>query len=137
MTVLLMCLLEVSMIYRRLDVNGDYVFGRGKHDYVSGVEAVAQAIKTRLLLLYQEWWEDKEDGLPLFERILGASGNTNNIKAVDYIFKERIQNTTGVLSLLGYDSYYDNNNRKYIFIASVETLYGELVISNTELEETA
>ena len=54
------------MIYRMLDADGDYVFGRSKHAYLEGVEAVAQAIKTRLLLLYAEWWEDREDGLPLF-----------------------------------------------------------------------
>ncbi len=39
------------MIYRRIDANGDYTFGQGKFNFVSGTEAVAQAIKTNLLLL--------------------------------------------------------------------------------------
>lgn len=118
------------MIYRMLDQDGDYVFGRGKRAYLEGAEAVAQAIKTRLLLLYSEWWEDREDGLPLWEKILASPGSPSNLQAVDFIFKERISGTTGVLSLLGYDSDFDRETRKYTFKAAVETLYGTLVISN-------
>ncbi len=118
------------MIYRMLDSDGDYVFGRGKHAYLEGIDAVAQAIKTRLLLLYAEWWEDREDGLPLWEQILAAPGSQDSINAVDLIFKERIEGTTGVLSLLGYESDFDRDNRKYTFKAAVETMYGDLIISN-------
>ncbi len=117
------------MIYRQLDDNGDYIFGRGKQAYLSGVEACAQAIKTRLLLLYAEWWEDLEDGLPLFEQILASPGSDRNIQAVDLIFKDRIVNTTGVQSLASYESNYEN--RQYKFTCVVETQYGELVVSNT------
>lgn len=118
------------MIYRMLDSDGDYVFGRGKHAYLEGIDAVAQAIKTRLLLLYAEWWEDREDGLPLWEQILAAPGSPDSLAAVDLIFKERIEGTTGVLSLLGYESDFDRDNRKYTFKAAVETMYGDLIISN-------
>ena len=118
------------MIYRMLDENGDYVFGRSKHAYLEGVEAVAQAIKTRLRLLYAEWWEDREDGLQLFEKILSSSGSPSNVQAVDFLFKERISGTKGVLSILGYDSNFNDDTRKYTFRAVVETLYGSLIISN-------
>lgn len=120
------------MIYRMLDQDGDYVFGRGKHAYLEGAEAVAQAIKTRLLLLYAEWWEDRQDGLPLWEKILTTSGGKNSLQAVDYLFKDRISNTTGVLALLGYESDFNDKSRRYTFKAAVETLYGTLVISNME-----
>ena len=120
------------MIYRQLDDNGDYIFGHGKHAYLEGVDAVAQAIKTRLLLLYHEWWEDLEDGLPLWEKIMASSVQPSNIKAVDFIFRERIQGTTGVLSILGYESSFEN--RHYTFRCAVETLYGSLVISNIRNE---
>ena len=49
---------------------------------------------------------------------------------MDLIFKERIEGTTGVLSLLGYESDFDRDNRKYTFKAAVETMYGDLIISN-------
>jgi hypothetical protein len=123
------------MIYRMLDSDGDYVFGRGKHAYLEGIEAVAQAIKTRLLLLYSEWWEDREDGLPLWEQILSAPASEDSLTAVDLLFKERIENTTGVLSLLGYESSFDRERRKYTFTAAVETMYGELIVSNTGVSE--
>ena len=63
------------MQVRRLDDNWDFCFGRGSQNYISGIEAVGQAIKQRLLLLYAEWWEDLKDGLPLWEQILGTSGS--------------------------------------------------------------
>lgn len=121
------------MIYRQLDENWDYIFGHGKHAYLKDVDAVAQAIKSRLLLLYSEWWEDREDGLPLWERILGTSGRPDNIQAVDFVFKDRIQNTEGVLTILAYESSFQN--RHYEFRAAVETLYGTLIVSNKPTEE--
>lgn len=118
------------MKYRRLDENWDYVFGHGKTDYLTGREAVGQAVKSRLLLLYGEWWEDLEDGLPLFERILASSGSDANKKAVDIIFARRIGDTTGVLNASWYDSSFDRNKRAYSFSCRVDTVYGELYVSN-------
>lgn len=116
------------MIYRQLDENWDYVFGKGVHAYLSGVEAVAQAIRSRLLLFYGEWWEALKDGLPLWERILGTSGHPDNLAAVDYLFKERISGTEGVISIIAYESSYEN--RFYKFRAAVETRFGTLIITN-------
>lgn len=118
------------MKYRRLDENWDYVFGHGKNDYLEGREAVGQAVKSRLLLLYGEWWEDLEDGLPLFERILASSGSDANKRAVDIIFARRIGDTTGVLNVSWYDSTFDRNKRAYSFSCRVDTVYGELYVSN-------
>lgn len=120
------------MRYRQLDANGDYMFGYGKQAYLEGAAAVAQAIKTRLLLLYAEWWEDREDGLPLWERILGTGGSADNLQAVDYIIKDRIQKTNGVLSVSAFSSEFDHEKRKYGFRAAVETLYGSLIVSSLE-----
>ena len=75
------------MLHRRLDEDWDYVFGHGKADYLTGREAVGQAVKTRLLLLYGEWWEDLQDGLPLFEKILASPGSEQNLQAVDVILR--------------------------------------------------
>ena len=45
------------MKYRKLTSTGDYSFGNNMNDFVEGSEAIAQAIKTRVLLFYREWWE--------------------------------------------------------------------------------
>lgn len=117
---------------RRLDENWDYVFGHGVNDYLTGAEAVAQAIKSRLLLLYREWWEDREDGLPLFEKILASSGREENITAVDIILKDRIANTKDVLAVLSFSSDFNRDSRVYQFSANVDTVYGTLYITNKE-----
>ena len=60
------------MKYRKLDNNGDYSFGSGFSDFVYDKNAIAQAIKTKILLFYGEWWEQIDDGIPMFQSILGA-----------------------------------------------------------------
>lgn len=121
------------MRYRQLDSNWDYIFGKGTHAYLEGSDAVAQAIKSRLQLLYREWWEDREDGLPLWEKILGTSVHPQNLAAVDSIYVERILGTEGVVSIMDYESSFEN--RQYTFKAAVVTLYGLLIVTGGEDEE--
>lgn len=120
------------MLHRRLDEDWDYVFGHNKNDYLSGRAAVGQAIKTRLLLLFGEWWEDQQDGLPLFEKILASSGSDRNLQAVDIIIRQRIEDTTDVLGVVQYDSQYDRDKRAYSFSCTVDTVYGRLYVSNVK-----
>ena len=120
----------MSMKYRRLDAKGDYTFGSGTKNYLTDLEAVAQAIKTRLFLLFSEWWEDREDGLPLFEEILGTSGASDNLEAVDIIVSERIANTKDVVSIVEFSSSF--KERKYYYECKVDTVYGMLYITNKE-----
>lgn len=115
------------MKYRILDVNGDYSFGKGQQNITYGTFAVAQAIKTRLLLLKGEWWENKEEGLPLFQDILSTSGGVNNLAIVDNLIKERIIKTKDVIGIKDFQSNFDN--RIYSFSCKVDTKYGETNLS--------
>lgn len=110
------------MIYRRLDNNGDYSFGRGKQDFIAASDAVAQAIKTRLLLLTAEWWEDQSDGTPLFQSILGAYGTEDSLDSVDLIIQERILGTDNVAEITEYTSNYEN--RVFSVSCTVNTIFG-------------
>jgi hypothetical protein len=118
----------MSMIYRRLDSSGDYTFGQSKQNFLNDINAVAQAILTRLRLLKGEWWEDTEDGLPLFQQILGARGT--NKKVVDSLIRLRILDTIGVTGIETYDSTFDGETRAYTFTAVVNTKYGSTTITN-------
>lgn len=120
------------MKVRRLDADWDFCFGRGAQNYITGVDAVAQAVKQRLLLLYAEWWEDLEDGLPLWEQILGTSGSEENRQAVDIIIRDRISGTEGVQSVVEFESTYER--RHYKFTATIETIYGSMEISSEEVQ---
>jgi hypothetical protein len=117
------------MRYRILDQNGDYSFGRGQQNLTYGVYAVTQAIKTKLKLLKGEWWESLEDGLPLFQNILGQPGTKENLNIVDSLIKEQIISTQDVISIEEFSSEY--NARKYSYIATVNTKYGAISVSNS------
>lgn len=119
------------MRYRMLDINDDYQFGKGQQNFTYGVYAVAQAIKTRLKLLKNEWWENTQDGLPLFQNILGKNATTEHLVIVDSLIKDRIINTKDVLSIENFKSEYANRN--YMFSCKVNTKYGVITLQNNKL----
>jgi hypothetical protein len=106
-------------------------FGRGSQNLTYGNYAVGQAIQTRLKLLKGEWFEDTEDGLPLFQQILGTKSTKNNLQIIDSLIRERILNTTDVTEIIEYSSSSSNEDRTYTFTAKVNTTYGIVTISNT------
>lgn len=113
------------MKYRKL-TNGDYTFGGNANDFYTGTVAVSQAIKTNLLLLYGEWWESIDKGLPLFDNILGQPGVPENIQAIDLLVQDVISNTSGVINITNFQSDYES--RRYSLACKVETLYGDATV---------
>lgn len=112
------------MRYRMLDTNGDYSFGKSQQNFTYGIYAVRQAIQTRLKLLKEEWWENLEEGLPLFQEILGTPTSTDNKDIVDSIISERILGTEKVHSIKEFESRFEG--REYFFYCKVVTEYGVL-----------
>lgn len=107
-----------------MDENGDYTFGR-RDEFLRGREAVAQAILTRLRLLLAEWWEDTEDGLPLFEKVL-STFHGENPEDIDLIFSDRILGTPNVTNIERFDSSFDLQTRTYSASCLVDTVYGQI-----------
>lgn len=116
------------MKYRKL-INGDYSFGSNANDFISGTLAVSQAIKTNLLLLFGEWWESTDEGLPLFQNILGQPGTPENEQAVDLLVQANITNTPGVISIKNFSSIYAD--RTYSLTCTAETQYGDATVEVT------
>lgn len=112
------------MKYRKLDGNDDYTFGR-RNEFYTSVEAVAQAVKTRLRLLLGEWWENTEDGTPLFQEVEGQFFSCDNVSQVDLIFAERITGTQGVSEITEFESELNPNTRTYSASITINTIYGE------------
>lgn len=112
------------MRYRQQDANGDYVFGVGSQFLVDSPEAVAQAIKTRLLLLTKEWFLDFKEGMAYDPKILGH--NTHGTR--DAEIQSRILGTSGVVSIDAYSSTVDGD-RHMVVTATVTTSYGQLQLS--------
>lgn len=114
------------MRYRKLD-NGDYTFGNNENDFYTDTDAFGQAIYTSLHLLNGEWWEDTSRGLPLFESILGQSGDPEHIHAVDMLVQEAVMNVQGAQQITSFSSSYAN--RTYtIDEMTVSSRFGDVTV---------
>ena len=120
------------MRYRRI-VNGEPSYGQSQQDFLQGIEAVGQAIATRLRLYSGEWWEDIYDGLPVWTNLLGYEG-ANKTKS-NAIIKARILGTKlGTMSLVtsveNITNTYSSTTRKYTFKGYAKSVYGYISISS-------
>ena len=115
------------MKYRKLTSTGDYSFGSGGNDYADGNEAVAEAIKTKLLLFYGEWWENLGEGIPMFQSVLGQT-NPDTIKSsLSMLVEQRIVEIQEVDSVKNIEIEYDRMNRTISMEVDVATTNGEIV----------
>lgn len=110
------------MRYRKLDSNGDFVFGHGTADYlINSSAAVAQAVLTALELFQGEWFLDNQAGVPYMQQILGY--NTQSL--YDIILKQVIFNVQGVTGIVSYTSVLNPTTRKLTVTATINTQFGK------------
>ena len=108
------------MKYRKLTADGDYSFGNNDNDFLTDTAALIQAIQTRLLLFYQEWWEDPNSGIPMFQNIIGQVNSSNITIALKSLVTKRIKEFRQV-STVSFNDIKILNRR---LIADIEcTLY--------------
>lgn len=110
------------MRYRKQDENGDYTFGNGLNNFhIDNVDAVAQAIDTRLKLWVGEWFADVSDGTGWSQAILGK--HSQNL--YELTLRQRVLDTRGVISIQEFQSALDPNTRSLVVTMVVETVYGQ------------
>jgi len=114
-----------AILYRQLDANGDYQFGRGLQNFAYGAAAVAQAVKTGLLLLRGEWWEDTSVGLPLFQGVLAQRGTPQSLQTMDPLIQQQIAGTEGVASVQNYQRTYGSAKRTLTVSCQITTTDGQ------------
>jgi hypothetical protein len=113
------------MRVRRLDDNGDYVFGGGQGSFHhDNPEGVAQEIMTRLRLMTGEWFADLTEGTNWLGGVLGE--RTQGTR--DAIVRDRILETQGVLSIDRWFSAVDPNTREWTVAMTVTTIYGPVAL---------
>jgi len=83
------------MIVRSLDVDGDWTYGKGKNDYKSDNDAVAQELQTRINSFLGDCFFDMAAGIDWFN-LLGAKDKF----ALQLSVSSVILNTQGVESIL-------------------------------------
>jgi len=116
------------MRYRKLDADGDFVFGGSAADFlVNTPEAVAQAVLTRLRLHRGEWFLDTTVGMPWESAVIGR----NTQGTADAAIRTCILGTTGVTEITAYASSLDSTTRKLTVTVTITTLYGTTTIETT------
>lgn len=115
------------MRYRREDADGDYTFGQGDDTWlINTPETVAQAIKTRFLLWYGQWFLDTTTGTPWIQSVLGKQ----RPEIYNMAIRRRILETPGVSSITAFDTTVDSNTRRVTFTATIETIYGTTTVTS-------
>lgn len=116
----------MTIRYRMLDANGDYVFGQGPGEFlVDSPFAVAQAIRTRLNLWAGEWFLDNTEGTPYSTQVLGMGTQ----QLYDQAIQDRILGTLGVRDIASYQSNLDQN-RNLAISCIVDTIFGAAISIN-------
>jgi hypothetical protein len=107
----------------------DPQWGLGQANFLSNLEAVQQAINTRLQLFLGEWWASLTDGLPLWQGIAAQSGAAVNQMAA--IITARIQGTPYVTAggVSNVQAVFNPVTRAFTYGATVNTQFGSIPVS--------
>jgi hypothetical protein len=120
-----------TITVRQLSPAGDAVWGQGQANFLPDLQAVAQIILTRLRLFQGEWWAATNDGLPLWQRILGQTASPQNLQQIELIISERIRGTPYVIGLSNVQVSYNKRTRgPYVYAATVNTQFGQITVTN-------
>jgi hypothetical protein len=109
----------------------DIAFGLGLANFAKDAEAVAQNVKTRLLLQAGEWFLDAGAGVPYLRDIMVKPAN---VPLAQSIIKRRILETEGVASIEQFDLTFDPNTRRLTVSATVKTIYEDQTQIRVNLE---
>ena len=118
-----------AITYRQLGPNADPVWT----SFLTDIDAVGQAIGTRLQLLEGEWWMDLNEGTPVWQQILAVGGTNTRKQQISLLLQERIRGTPFVTSISNIQVNYDTVSRQFTFSAVVQTQFGQLTISSGQV----
>jgi hypothetical protein len=107
-----------------LDNNGDWRFGFGQSNYKTKSDAIAQKVKTRLLLQRREWFLNTDVNIDWFN-LLGRKGSGVGQKIKNEIVRV-VSETTGVARVDSVVVNLDPNNRKAVYSVSFRDIYNQI-----------
>ena len=112
-----------TIVVRQLDANNDPIYGNGKLCFLTDLNAVAQLIKTSLLLFQGELWNHLKAGLPLFQSII-AQGENNRQETIALLIQTVILSVEYVNSISDVQINYVAQTRKFTYSCNVQTVFG-------------
>jgi hypothetical protein len=107
------------MIFRNLDVNGDWTFGQGKSNYIAQNPAIGLNIKTRLLCWLNDCFFDQKAGVDWKNRL----GSKNQRKLLEADLRRIILQSYGVTGILSFQT--NLTDRAFSATYTVQTIYSE------------
>lgn len=107
------------MIFRNLDENGDFTFGRGIANYTTRQQAVGLNIRTRLLSWFGDCFFDQTAGIDWYNRL----GSKNQQALLEADIRRIILQSEGVTGILSFDVII--TGRSFTVNYSVETIYSK------------
>jgi len=110
------------VIFRGLDLQGDWTFGRGRQNYLTENNAIAKNIETKLKEFYSECFFAPTDGIAWFN-LLGAKDSTPLLVAL----RTAILSAYGVVRIVDVTFSIDQN-RKLSITYIIDTIYSTGII---------
>jgi len=112
-----------TITVRKIDSNGDPDW----FTTLSDLDAVTQIIYTTIKLFAGEWWENLNEGTPLFQKILGVYGVTAN--SVSSVLLARIMSVDYVTGTSNVSCTYNAATKAFSFSCKVQTKFGTTTVS--------
>lgn len=109
------------MIFRTLDSNWDWNFGRGLSDYSEETMAIAYDVKSKILSWYGDCFFDADAGID-WKNILGTKDQK---EVLDLNVKRIVSDEEGITEITFFDSAIEN--RKYTCTIRFKTIYNETI----------
>lgn len=113
------------MIFRNIDENGDWSFGKGIQDMTSANKAIGLNIQTRIQSWVGDCFFDMDAGIDWLNRL----GSKNQRTLLELDLKRIIMQSEGVVKLLSFST--DLNGRSFTANYSVQTIYSTITDTYT------
>ena len=118
--------MATSLSYLMLDANYDPVFANGTS--LTGLQAVEQAILTRLNLFLAEWWENLKLGLPVFQVMLAQLGSARTIQAAQQAVAADILTLSPYVTSVTVVTVTLNSADQLAIQVTVQTIFGTTTV---------
>jgi hypothetical protein len=106
------------MIFRNLDINGDWTFGKGKNNYLTKSDAIALNVKTRLSSWVNDCFFDMTAGIDWNGRL-----DKNQNQLLEQNLTDLIAKTDDVTGITSVQSQFNSETRTFNIQYTINTIY--------------
>jgi len=117
------------MSVRSIDNEGDWRFGRGKADYLTGSKEIQQNVVTRLRSFTDDFFLDVENGNPWIELF----GNLGTDRRIIRQVEKSILTTNGVVSVTSIELISKDLNREAKIEVSYNDVFNENILAEVSI----